>query len=118
MSARMDRLEFYRADDDFVYDERGLEVVEFKANHRWRLVAAENGRTIAASTEAYRRRIDAVRNAARVLGVRLGSLRYAVKAFDMTLTPVYVTHRGGALVVAVDVPLYVSVAQEFEVIQP
>ena len=78
MSARMDRLEFYRADDDFVYDSRGLEVVEFKANHRWRLVAAENGRTIAASTESYRRRIAAVTNAARVLGLSRDVLAMAV----------------------------------------
>ena len=62
MSARMDRLEFYR------------EVVDLGSGYvpgdwRWTLVAAENGKTIGASTEGYRRRIGAVRNAARVLGV-------------------------------------------------
>lgn len=97
MSARMDRLEFFREDDDFVYDSRGLEVVEFKANHRWRLVAAENGKTIGASTESYRRRIDAVRNAARVLGVEAD---YLIDD-ETKREAIRVTRRGVPLVVVV-----------------
>lgn len=97
MSARMDRLEFFREDDDFVYDSRGLEVVEFKANHRWRLVAAENGKTIGASTESYRRRIDAVRNAARVLGVEAD---YLIDD-ETEREAIRVTRRGVPLVVVV-----------------
>ena len=61
MTARMDRLVFTLSD---VTNARG----EYVADWRWRLVAAENGKTLAWS-EGYRRRIDAVRNAARTLAV-------------------------------------------------
>ena len=71
MSARMDRLEFYR------------EVVDLGSGYvpgdwRWRYVAA-NGHILAVSSEGYRRRIDAVRCAARVLGINADTLADLVR---------------------------------------
>ena len=64
MSARMDRLEFYRE----------LNFGDLTpGDWRWRYVAA-NGNILAVSSEGYRRRIDAVKAAARVLGVYASTL--------------------------------------------
>ena len=65
MSARMDRLEFYR--------QYGSKITEQGPDWRWRYVAS-NGCILAGSSEGYRRRIDAVRCAARVLGINASTL--------------------------------------------
>jgi len=68
MSARMDRLEFYRE----------LNFGDLTpGDWRWRYVAA-NGHILAVSSEGYRRRIDAVKAAARVTGYTFASLGLAV----------------------------------------
>ena len=68
MSARMDRLEFYRE----------LNFGDLTpGDWRWRYVAA-NGHILAGSSEGYRRRIDAVRCAARVLALSAAYLNEAV----------------------------------------
>ena len=69
MSARMDRLEFYR--------QYGSKITEQGPDWRWRYVAA-NGHILAVSSEGYRRRIDAVKAAARVTGYTFASLGLAV----------------------------------------
>ena len=74
MSARMDRLEFYRAPDVVKINLRG----EIVPDWRWRYVAA-NGHILAVSSEGYRRRIDAVRPAARVVRMLPGDLVQAVR---------------------------------------
>ena len=101
MSARMDRLEFYREAVAL-----GSEYV--LGDWRWALVAAENGKTIGASTEGYRRRIDAVKNAARVLGVAVDLLAGGVRHSAAKAGPAYVINRisGPNLL---SVPLYVVV---------
>ena len=71
MSARMDRLEFYREAVDL-----GSEYAP--GDWRWRYVAA-NGHILAVSSEGYRRRIDAVRCAARVARMLPGDLVQAVR---------------------------------------
>ena len=68
MSARMDRLEFYRETSPVNFGDTRL-----KLDWRWRYVAA-NGNILAVSSEGYRRRIDAVKAAARVLGVYASTL--------------------------------------------
>ena len=73
MSARMDRLEFYRAPDVVKINLRG----EIVPDWRWRYVAA-NGHILAVSSEGYRRRIDAVKAAARVLALSAAYLNEAV----------------------------------------
>ena len=70
MSARMDRLEFYR--------QYGSKITEQGPDWRWRYVAA-NGHILAVSSEGYRRRIDAVRPAARVVRMLPGDLVQAVR---------------------------------------
>ena len=70
MSARMDRLEFYR--------QYGSKITEQGPDWRWRYVAA-NGHILAVSSEGYRRRIDAVRCAARVARMLPGDLVQAVR---------------------------------------
>ena len=69
MSARMDRLEFFRE----------LNFGDLTpGDWRWRYVAA-NGNILAVSSEGYRRRIDAVRPAARVVRMLPGDLVQAVR---------------------------------------
>jgi len=64
----MDRLEFYRE----------LNFGDLTpGDWRWRYVAA-NGHILAVSSEGYRRRIDAVKAAARVTGYTFASLGLAV----------------------------------------
>ena len=72
MSARMDRLEFYRETSPVNFGDTRL-----KLDWRWRYVAA-NGNILAVSSEGYRRRIDAVKAAARVTGYTFASLGLAV----------------------------------------
>ena len=73
MSARMDRLEFYRETSPVNFGDTRL-----KLDWRWRYVAA-NGNILAVSSEGYRRRIDAVRPAARVVRMLPGDLVQAVR---------------------------------------
>jgi uncharacterized protein YegP (UPF0339 family) len=42
---------------------------EPNGDHRWRLVATENGRILADSGEGYRRKRDALKGAGRALGI-------------------------------------------------
>ena len=72
MSARMDRLEFYRETSPVNFGDTRL-----KLDWRWRYVAA-NGHILAGSSEGYRRRIDAVKAAARVLALSAAYLNEAV----------------------------------------
>ena len=95
MSARMDRLEFYREAVAL-----GSEYVP--GDWRWALVAAENGKTIGASTEGYRRRIAAVRNAARGLNLDSEALVAQVASAARQDRPVLVGFRRG-------IPLHVVV---------
>ena len=80
MSARMDRLEFYRETVEIAdVDQDSVYIGVVPGDWRWTLVAAENGKTINASTESYRRRIEAVRCAARVARMLPGDLVQAVR---------------------------------------
>ena len=93
MSARMDRLEFYRE----------LNFGDLTpGDWRWTLVAAENGNKIGASTEGYRRRIAAVRNAARGLNLDSEALVAQVASAARQDRPVLVGFRRG-------IPLHVVV---------
>jgi len=53
---------------------------DFHAEWRWTLTAS-NGRIVGASTESYRKRIDAVKNAALVLDVRWPDLAADVRDY-------------------------------------
>ncbi|MGH1563078.1 DUF1508 domain-containing protein [Mumia sp. DW29H23] len=76
MIARLDRLVFYRGYDRLRFDSRG-KVLGHVPDWRWRYVAA-NGNVLAVSSEGYRKRIDAVKCAARVTGHGIDYLRPAV----------------------------------------
>lgn len=72
MTARMDRLVFTLGD---VVNARG----EYVDDWRWSYVSGHNGNVLAVSSEGYRKRIDAVKAAARATGHGIDYLRPAVK---------------------------------------
>ena len=104
MSARMDRLEFYRETVEIAdVDQDSVYIGVVPGDWRWTLVAAENGKKLAWS-EGYRRRIDAVRNAARVLGVDDHYIESAVRFAAREGGDAFTDDRFGTVLVVVVKP--------------